>query len=117
MAAKKTTTQRGLGHAHRQQVKSLKAKHTDGSPCWWCGLPMWLDDALNWDGQTLAGDHSRSRALHTGTKADRLLHGICNKRRGAGLKDHLRPAVTGDPPDAPLDTEVDDRSQWCAMAW
>ncbi|BBZ09873.1 MULTISPECIES: hypothetical protein [Mycobacterium] len=83
----KTTTQRGLGHRHKQQVAHLKRQHIDGTPCWWCGEPMYLS-------QGLAGDHSVPRA--TGGKlADRLLHGPCNSERGDGSRDHLRPALTG----------------------
>lgn len=57
---------------------------------------MFLDPEQNWDGEALAADHSVPRALG-GTRADRLLHGICNKRRGTGQRDDQRPAVTGEP--------------------
>lgn len=116
MPAKKTTTQKGLGHSHKLTVKGLKAKHADGTPCWWCGLPMYVDKSLNWDGESLAGDHSMARAHHRGTKADRLLHGWCNKSRGSGERDHLRPTLTGIPVGQ-KSTATDDRSNWCVLDW
>jgi hypothetical protein len=61
--------------------------------------------------QQLDGDHSVARS-HGGTVADRLLHSECNRARGDGSRDHLRPAITGKPDEQP----VDDRSQWCVMA-
>lgn len=44
---------------------------------------------------SLAHDHTRSRAKYgtTNNHANRLLHGLCNKQRGDGSKDHLRPAI------------------------
>lgn len=70
---------------------------------------MWRDRRRNWDynphamrsdgkpdiaSGSLAGDHTRPRATHRNTHADRLLHGTCNKQRGDGTRDHLRPALT-----------------------
>lgn len=83
----RTTTQRGLGYRHKQQVAHLKRVHVDGSGCWWCGEPMFLT-------QGLAGDHSVPRSAG-GVIADRLLHGPCNSERGDGSRDHLRPVMTG----------------------
>ncbi len=85
MTSRLTTTQKGLGWEHQKQVARLKRLHIDGTPCWWCGDAMHL-------GQDLHGDHTPSRA-HGGTKADRLMHGPCNKQRGNGDNDHLRPAL------------------------
>ncbi|PQM45676.1 hypothetical protein C1Y40_04120 [Mycobacterium talmoniae] len=84
---RRSTVQRGLGYRHKQQVAALKRQHIEGTPCWWCGEPMYL-------AQGLAGDHSIPRAVG-GTVADRLLHGPCNSERGDGSRDHLRPALTG----------------------
>ncbi|WP_306357442.1 MULTISPECIES: hypothetical protein [unclassified Nocardia] len=84
--ARRTTTQKGLGWRHQQQRAALLARHRDGTPCWWCGEPMYRV-------QQLAADHTLSRA-HGGTVADRLLHDLCNKERGDGSRDHLRPALT-----------------------
>jgi hypothetical protein len=91
---RRTTTQRGLGHRHRQQVDGLKRVMPTGSPCWWCGRPMFTDAALNWDGKSLQGDHSIPRSVG-GAVADRLLHATCNNQRGDGSRDHLRPAISG----------------------
>lgn len=90
----KTTTEKGLGWDHQQETDALKAEHVDGTPCWWCGLPMFLDPLLNWDRRGLSGDHSLPRASG-GVITDRLLHGKCNKRRGDGSRDDKRPALTG----------------------
>lgn len=85
----RTTTARGLGYRHKQQVKHLKDQHAEGTPCWWCGEPMYL-------AQGLSGDHSIPRAIAGPTAlADRLLHAPCNTERGDGSRDHLRPALTG----------------------
>lgn len=89
-AARKTTTQRGLGNRHRQQAAWLKTPeggYTPGMPCWWCGEPMYLEQGLD-------ADHSVPRS-QGGTLADRLLHGPCNSERGDGSRDHLRPALVG----------------------
>ncbi|MDO5534150.1 MAG: RNase adapter RapZ [Propionibacteriaceae bacterium] len=92
--AAKTTTERGLGHEHQQQVARLLRGHKDGTPCWWCAQPMYRDKVRNWDGRALHGDHSDPRS-NGGTRADRLLHGTCNVRRKAGRHDDVRPAVLG----------------------
>lgn len=84
---RRTTTQRGLGHRHKQQVAALKRRHVDGTECWWCGEPMYLT-------QGLSGDHTVPRS-QGGILADRLLHAQCNTERGDGHRDHLRPALTG----------------------
>ena len=119
---RRSTTARGLGWQHQQQVDRLKRRHTDGTPCWWCGKPTWLDRTRNWDynpnstdraSGSLSGDHTQTRA-HGGTKTDRLLHGTCNKQRGDGTRDHLRPALTGQPwGSAP----TDNRAAWCRLDW
>ncbi|WJJ10806.1 hypothetical protein P9990_19835 [Prescottella equi] len=110
MTDQRTTTQKGLGWQHQKDRDALLRAHVDGTPCWWCGLPMYRDRTENWDHNptsndrasgSLAADHSRARA-DGGTKADRLLHGICNKQRQAGSRDHLRPAVTGQHPSEPI---------------
>lgn len=90
----KTTTQRGLGYTHQQHRAGLIRRHTDGTPCWWCELPMFKRAEGNWDSRPLAADHTIARALG-GTRADRLLHWTCNAQRGDGSRDHQRPALTG----------------------
>ena len=90
---RKTTTEKGLGRRHQLQREKLLKKHQDGSPCWWCGKPMFRDKEKNWDGFSLAADHTVARA-HGGKLADRLLHHTCNSTRGAGGDiDEVRPAA------------------------
>lgn len=86
MAGRGTTTEQGYGWQHQKALDRLKRTHRDGSPCWWCGEPMYLS-------QSLQGDHSVPRAKG-GTVTDRLLHGPCNTERGDGGMDHVRPALT-----------------------
>lgn len=93
---RRTTTARGLGWAHQEQRRNLLARHVNGASCWWCGRPMFKDDASNFDGEPLAADHSHARA-HGGTIADRLLHATCNKQRGDGSRDTQRPALAAHP--------------------
>lgn len=90
----KSAAARGLGYAHRQQREALLRRHTDGSPCFWCGQPLHRDAERNWDGHPLEADHSQARS-HGGKHADRLLHKRCNASRADGRNNHLRPAVTG----------------------
>lgn len=94
-----TTTDIGLGWEHQKRAARLKREHRDGTLCWWCGEPMYLDPTRNPDykpGIRAAGelhaDHTNSRA-HGGTHADRLMHGDCNRQRGNGDNDHARPAL------------------------
>ncbi len=102
---RKTTTERGLGHRHRQAVDTLKRRHVDGSPCDWCGKPRYLDATRNWDydpevsySGVLQGDHgamTRAEAVRRGIPIplpDRLLHRRCNQQRGDGVNDHLAAA-------------------------
>lgn len=99
---RKTTTERGLGWKHQQAAAALRRRHRDGSPCDWCGKPMYLDDGRNWDYNPdipgsghLQADHSemtRAEAVRRGVPIplpDRLLHKICNGQRGDGVNDHL----------------------------
>lgn len=92
----KTTTQRGLGWNHQKTRTHLLTHHHDGKPCWWCGLPMYREPERNWDNAPLEADHETSRD-HGGHKANRLLHMTCNRQRGNGDRDHLRPTLTGVP--------------------
>lgn len=92
----RTTTEKGLGWQHQKARNYLMSRHRDGTACWWCGQPMYRDKVRNWDGESLAADHTLARA-NGGTHADRLLHGICNKQRQDGHNDHQRPALAGQP--------------------
>lgn len=110
--------QRGLGAIHRRQRDRLLAAHVDGSPCWWCGRPTFRDPGLNWDGRPLEADHSLAR-VHGGRVADRLLCSTCNRQRGDGRRDHLRPAVTGqafDDSDGDLE-HLEERRRWTLLDW
>ncbi|MCK0517881.1 hypothetical protein [Williamsia sp. DF01-3] len=112
----KTTTQKGLGYDHQRQAARLKRTHVDGTPCWWCNKPMYLEAERNWDREVLAADHTHTRATG-GTKADRLLHGRCNKQRGDGSRDHLRPAITGESPTETAKTPAGRLVGHTAMNW
>ena len=81
----RSTTARGLGWEHQKQRERLLAAHRDGTPCWWCGEPMYRS-------QPLDADHEEARA-HGGTRASRLLHSRCNRSRKDGARDDQRPAV------------------------
>lgn len=48
-AKRKTQTELGLGWTHRQASKNLHDNHQDGTPCDWCGRPMFKDRTRNWD--------------------------------------------------------------------
>ena len=93
----RTTTEKGLGWDHQKQRERLIRTHRDNTPCWWCELPMYRTKTRNWDGEPLHADHTQARA-NGGHKADRLLHGRCNKQRQSGTHDAHRPAVTGTHP-------------------
>lgn len=80
-----STTDRGLGWRHQQQRERLLRAHRDGTPCWWCGEPMYRSQALD-------ADHEEARATG-GTRATRLLHASCNRSRKDGARDADRPAV------------------------
>ena len=108
LARRKTTTEKGLGWRHQQAAERLRRRHRDGTPCDWCGAPMYLDDTRNWDYDPdirgsghLQADHgamTRSEAIRTGILIplpDRLLHRRCNQQRGDGVNDHLAVANRG----------------------
>ncbi len=96
-----TTTERGLGWAHKQQRARLLASHRDGDPCpclnddtcgpsCLCrphgyGQPMYRTPASNPDGMPLEADHTLSRS-QGGKRADRLLLATCNRSRGSGTR-------------------------------
>lgn len=103
----KTSTELGLGWEHQKQRRRLIAKLKDGEPCWWCDQPMFKKPEHNFDQAPLEADHSLSRRDHGNQHvADRLLHRTCNRQRGAGDHDHIRPAVTGKPFTHSPDPEV-----------
>ncbi|GAS94404.1 uncharacterized protein RMCC_1370 [Mycolicibacterium canariasense] len=97
---------RGYDEAHRAQVRRLISAHIDGTPCYWCGLPMFRDrtknpdydpNAMRRDGKPdvtsgqLHGEHPDGK--DGGKLPERLMHGLCNKQRGNGDRDDERPAL------------------------
>lgn len=102
-APKLTMEQRGYGLTHQRQREIMKRRHKDGTPCWWCGLPMHLDQQRNWDKWPLHADHGEAPG-RDGGKASRFLHGKCNSQRRDGEHDGIRPALTGKHPSEPLPT-------------
>lgn len=100
----KSREARGYGNQHKLRRQILMNQHKEGTPCWWCGSPMYRDKTKNWDGKPLAADHS-TRAASAGGEADRLLCFTCNSRRQGGANDHLRPVITGLSPADPLPTD------------
>lgn len=94
----RTTTQKGLGWDHQQNRKRLLKALVDGTPCEYCGRPMFKT-------QELDADHELARN-HGGRKANRLLHASCNRRRKDGSN------------DAPtLEKARIDRAKWCLLQW
>lgn len=105
-APRNDRTARGYGREHKHRRQALINGLVDGTPCWWCNLPMHgdLNKTRNWDGFALAADHEDARGAASGTQAGRLLHFTCNSQRQDGSNDHLRPALTGRHPSEPLGT-------------
>lgn len=103
-APRNDRTARGYGREHKHRRQALINGLADGTPCWWCNLPMHGDHnkTRNWDGLALAADHEHARGAANGTQAGRLLHFTCNSQRQDGSNDHLRPALTGRHPSEPL---------------
>lgn len=100
---KKNARERGYTHhGHDLPRKRLLIALKDGTPCWWCGLPMHKNKKKNWDGWALAADHSNPHGAKNGEQPDRLLHGRCNSQRQDGRYDDRRPALTGKHPSEPL---------------
>ncbi len=83
---KQNTTQRGYGYTHQQARKRLIHNHKDGTPCQYCGQPMYRDKHKNWDGYTLEADHEIRQKDTTNKRRNlptRLLHKTCNSLDGA----------------------------------
>lgn len=99
---RRNTTDRGYGWKQQKTRELLMAAHRDGSPCWWCGLPMYRRKDKNWDGMALAADHSNPGGAQRGERPDRLLHGRCNSQAKDHSNDDRRPALTGRHPSEPL---------------
>jgi len=71
-----TTTQRHLGHDHRQWATKLP--NPNGRPCPRCGQPML-------PGQKLDLGHTIDRARGGGNSPRRWEHAHCNRKAGAKL--------------------------------
>lgn len=99
---KPTTTARGYGWRHQKQRERLLYNHKDGTPCWWCGQPMYRNKTQNWDHKPLAADHPNPNGAKNNQPATQLLHSNCNSQAQNHTKDHLRPALTGRHPNQPL---------------
>lgn len=89
--------QRGYGTPHDHARRRLMVKHKDGTPCWWCGKPMYRDKNRNFDGLPLCADHEDANGARDGKPATRLLHFTCNSSRKDGRNDHNRPALKKTP--------------------
>lgn len=88
MASKKSTTERGYGYDHQKDREYLIFNHADGTPCDWCGQPMYIEPAKNFDHKPLHADHTKASEKAAGGRADRLLHELCNKRKGHSDEEH-----------------------------
>jgi hypothetical protein len=71
---RRSTTERGLGYAHRAERNRQIAGLRDGTPCPRCGLPMVR-------GQLLDLDDFPGRVFG-GPQVKRLAHRACNRRAG-----------------------------------
>ena len=76
MTGRGSTSARGLGWSHQKIRAQLLEALIDGTPCDYCGKPMYR-------GQNLDADHTGPRSKG-GTRADRLLHSSCNRSRKDG---------------------------------
>ena len=101
-----TQKEKGLGHEHRKNRARMLRALVDGTPCWWCGLPMYRAAERNHDELPLHADHSHARA-NGGVKADRLLHDRCNKTRQDGSRDNTTARPTYISPDMPAGNAMD----------
>ena len=108
---KQNTTQRGYGYTHQQARKRLIHNHKDGTPCQYCGQPMYRDKHKNWDGYTLEADHE-IRQKDTANKRrnlpTRLLHKTCNSLDGA----RAQWGLPRTPPQPPKPKPKHKRFQW-----
>lgn len=108
---KQNTTQRGYGHTHQQARKRLIHNHKDGTPCQYCGQPMYRDKHKNWDGHTLEADHEHRQKDATNKRRNlptRLLHKTCNALDGA----RAQWGLPHTPPQPPKPKPRPNRFQW-----
>lgn len=108
---KQTNTQRGYGYPHQQARKRLIHNHKDGTPCQYCGQPMYRDKHKNWDGYTLEADHEIRQKDATNKRRNlptRLLHKTCNSLDGA----RAQWGLPHTPPQPPKPKPKHKRFQW-----
>jgi len=70
-----TTTERGLGWEHQKRRKAAVAAFVPGTPCAYCGEPMWNVRQLDLD-------HVLPRAAGGARGPVRLVHRACNRAEG-----------------------------------
>lgn len=75
---------RGYGKMHQRAREGLMLRLRDGTPCPWCGRPMYAVAVKNFDGKPLAADHLNFHGARNGELPERLLHFTCNSQRGGG---------------------------------
>jgi 5-methylcytosine-specific restriction endonuclease McrA len=73
----------GLGWAYRKRRAADMARMPDGTPCYYCGQPMWKKT------QKLHYDHIIPRAIGGKDGPCRITHAACNIR--AGQRVRIRP--------------------------
>ncbi|TQE43584.1 HNH endonuclease [Corynebacterium phoceense] len=76
MDTKLTTAQRGYGGNHAKAREQLIYNLIDGTPCEYCGQPMYREAGRNFDGAALEADHEEGDKTRL---ANRLLHRRCNR--------------------------------------
>lgn len=113
-AKPKNTTERGYGHRHQTIRRRLLHNLTEGTPCDWCGQPMYKKPAQNFDHAPLEADHSADLKHHGPGDADRLLHRRCNRQRKDG-QEHRRPGAQ--PTDETPDPQGERAPTGTAFTW
>lgn len=85
-----STTSRGLGWQHQQARAAALRALVPGTPCPFCGDPMFAEQQLDYD-------HAVPRALggHNGPR--RLAHSSCNRKAGRLLQARMQAAAAACP--------------------
>lgn len=85
MAGQGNTTMVGLGWPHQQRRKRAIAALQDGTPCRYCGKPMYRELA-----RFLDLDHVIPRMAGGADGPCELVHRSCNRRAGAIAGNRMR---------------------------
>lgn len=109
----KQAHQRGYDWTHRNNRQRLLYNLVDGTPCEWCGKPMYKDPDRNFDHAPLEADHTKDLKHHGPSKADRLVHRHCNRSRRDG-HDERSPL---NQPAAPDDVSPEPQTTPPATGW